>query len=166
MRKEAHLIIKPGDFDDPQVQEILRLHLTSMHATSPPHAVFALDLSGLNKPEISFFTAWEGNELLGCGAIRELTADHAEIKSMRVFPQHLRKGVATRLLEHLLAVARDRGYKSVSLETGSGEAFAPAISLYLRFGFRQGESFGNYGDNGFSRFFHLNLEPGRESSSK
>ena len=110
-------------------------------------------------PDITFVTAWEDGELLGCGALRELSHVHGEIKSMRTDPKHLRNGVAARILEHLLDTARTRGYQTVSLETGSGGAFEAAVSLYLRFGFVTGEVFGDYIATGFSQFFHLALTP-------
>src|SRR5947207_7136840 len=108
------------------VHELLREHLRNMHVHSPPESVHALDLDGLRQPEITFWTVWEGGELLGCGALKELDATHGEIKSMRTAAAHLRKGVARSLLAHILAEACRRGYRRVSLETGSAEAFRPA----------------------------------------
>lgn len=153
------MIISTGHLDDPRVIDLLRLHLASMHASSPPGTVYALDLSGLKRADVSFFTAWEGEELLGCGALRELGPAHGEIKSMRTAPRHLRKGVAAALLRHILDVAAQRGYRRISLETGSGEAFAGAIGLYGRFGFARGEAFGDYVASDFNQFFHLELQP-------
>ena len=149
--------IAPGDFEHPQVLELLRLHLAGMHANSPPGHVFALDLSGLRRPDISFYTAWDGETLLGCGALRALSPTEGEIKSMRTLPQYLRRGVAAALLGHLLALARARGYRRVSLETGSGEAFEPALALYRRHGFANGEAFGEYTASAFNQFLHLDL---------
>jgi putative acetyltransferase len=149
--------IVAGAFEDVQVRALLALHLTGMHAASPPGTVYALDLSGLQRPDISFFAAWEGDALLGVGALRELSATAGEIKSMRTADAHLRKGVAAALLEHLLALARARGYERVSLETGSGPAFEPALALYRRYGFVEGDVFGDYAPSDFNRFFHLAL---------
>ncbi len=149
--------IAAGAFENVQVRALLALHLTGMHAASPPGTVYALDLSGLQRPDISFFAAWEGDALLGVGALRELSATAGEIKSMRTADAHLRKGVAAALLEHLLALARARGYERVSLETGSGEAFEPALALYRRYGFVEGDVFGDYAASDFNRFFHLAL---------
>ena len=151
--------IVPGDFDHPQVIELLRLHLAGMHANSPPGSVYALDLSGLRRPDISFYTAWDGETLLGCGALRELSPAQGEIKSMCTFPQHLRRGVAAALLRHMLAEAGARSYRRVSLETGSGDAFEPALALYRRFGFASGEAFGDYTASAFNQFLHLDLPP-------
>ncbi|ACR31355.1 GNAT family N-acetyltransferase [Burkholderia glumae] len=151
------MIIKPGDFEHPQVQDLLSLHLQGMHANSPPDSVSALDLSGLRRPDIAFFTAWEDDSLLGCGALRQLSPTRGEIKSMRTYPAHLRRGVASRLLTHLLGLARERGYTRVSLETGSGDAFEAAVAMYRRHGFIKGERFGDYTATGFNQFFHLDL---------
>jgi putative acetyltransferase len=151
------MIISSGHLDDPRVIALLRFHLESMHANSPAGSVFALDLSGLKRPDIMFFAAWEGEELLGCGALRELSASQGEIKSMRTAPGHLRKGVAAGLLRHMLGVAAARGYRTVSLETGSGPAFEPAAALYMRFGFAKGGAFGDYTASDFNQFFHLEL---------
>src|SRR5690349_24736099 len=112
------MIISPGHLDDPRVIALLRLHLESMHVHSPPGTVHALDLSALKRPEVTFFTAWDAGDLLGCGALRELSPEHGEIKSMRTAPRHVRKGVAAALVRHILDEAGRRGYRKVSLETG------------------------------------------------
>jgi putative acetyltransferase len=151
------MIISSGHLDDPRVVALLRLHLESMHVHSPPGTVHALDLSALKQPQVTFFTAWDGEELLGCGALRELSADHGEIKSMRTAPRHVRKGVAAALVRHLIDEARRRGYRRLSLETGSGDAFEGAIALYGKFGFVSGETFGGYVATDFNQFFHLEL---------
>ncbi|HXE06958.1 MAG TPA: GNAT family N-acetyltransferase [Acidobacteriaceae bacterium] len=151
------MLIKPGDFDNSQVIDLLRLHVQGMHESSPPDNVFALDLSGLKQPDITFLTAWEDGDLRGCGALRELSPVHGEIKSMRTNPKHLRKGVGAAILQHILDLARTRGYQKVSLETGSGSCFEAAVSLYSRFGFVRGDVFGDYVATGFNQFFHLDL---------
>src|SRR5262249_36125942 len=137
-------VIKLGDFGDDRVKELLVRHLEGMHANSPPGHVFALDSSGLQKPEISFYTLWEGEDLLGFGALKELDSRAGEIKSMRTADAHLRKGVAATILNHLIAEARRRGYTRLSLETGSGPAFEPALQLYRKRGFTEGAAFGGY----------------------
>jgi putative acetyltransferase len=119
--------------------------------------VYALGAAALQAPEIAFFTAWRGEELLACGALKQLKASHGEIKSMRTAAAHLRQGVASRLLEHLLALARARRCQRVSLETGSGPAFEPALALYRRYGFQNGDPFGDYEASSFNRFLHLDL---------
>jgi putative acetyltransferase len=149
--------IVPGDFGDERVLELLRIHVAGMHASSPPGTVYALDLAGLKAPEISFYAAWEEKALLGIGALKDLGARAGEIKSMRTHPDHLRKGVAAKLLEHLLALARSRAYRRVSLETGTGPDFAAADALYRRYGFANGECFGDYQPSDFNQFLHLEL---------
>lgn len=153
----ADLRITPGDLGDERVLALLREHLAGMRASSPADAVYALDVSGLAAPEVTFFTAWEAEALVGCGALKALTPHHGEIKSMRTAAAHLRKGVAARVLEHLLDLARSRGYRTVSLETGSGPAFEAALSLYRKRGFVEGEAFGEYTPSAFNRFFHLEI---------
>jgi putative acetyltransferase len=149
--------ILPADFDDPQVLDLLQVHLAGMHANSPPGHVFALDLSGLKHPSVSFYAAWEAGQLHGFGAIKEIAPGHGELKSMRTAAAHLRKGVAAKILEHLLSVGRARGYKRVSLETGTGAIFEPALTLYRRAGFTSGGAFGAYTKSDFNQFMVLDL---------
>ncbi len=149
--------IRPGDFEDARVLDLLRVHLAGMHANSPAGNVFALDLTGLKAREISFYTAWDDTALLGMGALKALGDGAGEIKSMRTCEAHLRKGVAARLLEHIIGAAQGRGYTRLSLETGSGAAFDPALTLYRRHGFVEGEAFGDYEKSDFNQFFHLDL---------
>ncbi len=136
--------IKIDDLKGSEIFEMLQEHLQSMFLHSPPESVHALDIEALRKPEITFWTVWENGELLGCGALKELDAQHAEIKSMRTASRHLRKGVAKNLLHHILEEAGRRGYKRLSLETGSMEAFEPARQLYANFGFTYCEPFADY----------------------
>lgn len=157
MGRTASLTISAGDFDDPRVLALLRLHLAGMHANSPPGHVFALDLSGLRQPSISFFTAWSGENLAGMGALKDLGDGTGELKSMRTDPRYLRQGIGAMLLDYLLAVARARGYRRVSLETGSGEAFEAAIAMYRKRGFVDGVAFGDYLKSPFNQFLHLQL---------
>jgi putative acetyltransferase len=151
--------IKVADFDDERVKALLRRHLEGMHASSPPGHVFALDWSALQRPEITFYALWDQEELLGFGALKELDAKSGEVKSMRTADAHLRKGVAAAILDHLIAEARRRDYTRLSLETGSGEAFEPALALYRRRGFTNGDSFGGYEKSPFNQFLHLELVP-------
>jgi putative acetyltransferase len=149
--------IVPGDFSDPRVVRLLSIHLAGMRAITPPGSVYALDMSGLRAPGVTFWTAWDGETLLGCGALKELDATTGELKSMRTDPLHLRRGVGARMLEHLLALARSRGYRRVSLETGTGEPFEPALALYRRYGFTSGPAFGDYRASDVNQFLHLDL---------
>jgi putative acetyltransferase len=147
----------PGDFENAQLLALLRLHLAGMHANSPPGSMNAFDLSGLQAPDISVYTAWRIDKLLGMAALRELDSVTGEIKSMRTDPAHLREGVAKALLDHIFRVARERGYWRLSLETGSGEAFEPALALYRKNGFVNGAAFGGYELTPFNQFLHLDL---------
>ncbi len=149
--------IELADFECPQVLELLRLHLAGMHANSPPGAVFALGLSGLQRPDIKLYAAWNYDTLVGIGALKELAPDRGEIKSMRTHPAHLRQGVAQGLLDHLIEEARRRRYRWLSLETGSGPAFDPALRLYLANGFVNGPAFGDYSKSDFNQFLHRRI---------
>ena len=149
--------IKVDDLSGTAIQELLREHLRSMHEHSPPESVHALDLTALRKPEITFWTAWEGDALLGCGALKELDAGHAEIKSMRTSMAHRRKGVAKRILVHILDEARRRSYRQLSLETGSHATFEPARSLYESFGFTYCDPFAGYIEDPCSVFMTRTL---------
>jgi len=138
------LEIRLDDLTGPEIQALLQEHLDSMHSISPPESVHALDLDGLRQPGITFWTIWDGTALAGCGALKELDPSHGEIKSMRTSRSFLRKGVASRMLEHLIEVAEQRGYQRLSLETGSMIEFEPARRLYAGFGFRPCGPFGSY----------------------
>jgi putative acetyltransferase len=151
------MIIASGDFENSQVLALLRLHLAGMRANSPPGSDNAFDLSGLKAADISVYTAWRDDKLLGMAALRQLDAVTGEIKSMRTDPARLREGVAAALLDHILSVARARGYRRLSLETGSGEAFEPALALYRKNGFFNGEAFGGYDATPFNQFLHIDL---------
>ena len=153
------MLIIPGDFENPRLLAQLRLHLAGMYANSPPESVNAFDLSALQAPDISVYTAWRDDKLLGMAALKELDAVTGEIKSMRTDPAHLRQGVAAALLGHILEVAQRRGYRRLSLETGSGPAFEPALALYRKNGFVNGEAFGGYDVTSFNQFLHLELAP-------
>ncbi|WP_409347207.1 GNAT family N-acetyltransferase [Paenibacillus sp. MBLB4367] len=136
--------IKIDDLTGSEVTELVSEHLKGMTLLSPPESMHALNLEGLRKPEITFWSAWEQEELAGCGALKELDEQHGEIKSMRTSNAHLRKGVAKRLLEHIVEEAKRRGYRRISLETGSMDAFEPARRLYESFGFRYCKPFSDY----------------------
>jgi putative acetyltransferase len=149
--------IQPDDLRSPDVAALLQEHLDHMHSLSPPESVHALDLDKLRAPGITFWTLRRDGELLGCGALKALAPGHGEIKSMRTAAGHLRKGVAARMLEHILAEARRRGYRRLSLETGSMDAFTPARTLYARYGFRECGPFGDYVEDPHSVFMTLEL---------
>ncbi|RYD14319.1 MAG: GNAT family N-acetyltransferase [Lysobacteraceae bacterium] len=139
------------------VIELLHEHLRDCHALSPPGSVHALDLVALRAPDITFWSAWDELGLLGCGALRELDPAHGEVKSMRTATAHLRKGVAAAMLAHIIGEAGRRGYRRLSLETGSMAAFEPARRLYARHGFVECAPFPPYRDDPHSTFMTLEL---------
>jgi putative acetyltransferase len=136
--------IRVDDLTGSDIIQLLREHLQGVAQHSPPESIHALDLDGLRRPDITFWSVWNDGQLMGCGALKELDRRHGEIKSMRTSAAHLRKGVAARLMQHILEEAGRRGYKRLSLETGSMEAFAPARRLYARFGFVMCGPFAGY----------------------
>ena len=151
-RNDFVMNIKIDDLQGSAIHALLQEHLQSMALHSPPESIHALDIEALRRPEITFWTVWEDGELLGCGALKELDSQHAEIKSMRTSSLHLRNGVAKNLLNHILEEANRRGYSRVSLETGSMEAFEPARKLYASFGFTYCEPFADYVEDPHSVF--------------
>ncbi len=144
--------IRLDDLSGREVRELLEEHLRSMYELSPPESVHALNLDGLRQPDVTFWTVWSGSGLLGCGALKELTPEHGEIKSMRTASAHRRQGVARAMLTHIIEEALARRYHRVSLETGSMEAFAPAQQLYESFGFTYCPPFGDYAEDPNSVF--------------
>lgn len=151
--------IRPADLTDERVLDLLRVHLAGMRANTPAGHVFALDLTGLRSPDVALWTVWDGEALLALGALKHLDPTAGEIKSMRTDPRHLRRGAAAALLVHLLDRARERGYRRVSLETGRGPEFEPALALYRRHGFTDGGAFGDYVASPYNQFLHLELAP-------
>jgi putative acetyltransferase len=151
--------IELDDLSRPQVHALLREHLAHMHELSPADRVFALDLHKLKVPGISLWTAWEDDELLGCGALKELTPLHGEIKSMRTRATQRRRGTGAALLGHIVASARERGYELLSLETGTHPDFDAAKALYARFGFEPCGPFADYEVDPHSAFMALQLAP-------
>jgi putative acetyltransferase len=136
--------IQIDDLNGPQMAALLEHHMQNMHQLSPAECVFALDLSRLRQPDVTMWSAWEGDALLGCGALKQLDAGHGEIKSMRTDPAHLRKGVARAILETIMAEAARRGYQRLSLETGTHPAFGAAHKLYASVGFAFCGPFADY----------------------
>lgn len=149
--------VERDDLSRPEVIALVEHHLRSMHEISPPDQVFALDLSGLRHPSVSFWTVWDGDDLLGMGGLKHLDDTHGEIKSMRTAPAALRRGAAKAMLAHIVREAKARGYRRLSLETGSNAPFAPAWAMYDRAGFVPCGPFAGYTDTSFSRYFALDL---------
>jgi putative acetyltransferase len=144
--------IKIDDLRGPEIALLLEEHLAGMRASSPACSVHALDIEALRRPEITFWSAWDKGELLGCGALKELNVEHAEVKSMRTSSKHLRKRVASGILQVLIDTAKERGYKKLSLETGSQPAFMPARTMYENVGFVYCGPFEGYWDDPNSVF--------------
>ena len=151
------MVVRVDDLTNPRVQQFLRDHLEDRARHSPPESIHALNLDGLLKPEITFWSIWDDGQLLGCGALKELDPQQGEVKSMRTAPEHRGKGVATVMLNHILEEANRRGYNKLSLETGSMAAFAPARRLYSRFGFTECGPFGDYVEDPNSVFMMKEL---------
>ncbi|WP_280430620.1 GNAT family N-acetyltransferase [Nocardia brasiliensis] len=151
------LRIAVDDLTGPEIAALLTEHLTDMAANSPAESMHALDLDALRRPEITFWSGWDGAVFAGCAALKELDAEHAEIKSMRTAATHKRRGVASILLRHLLAEATARGYRRVSLETGTPEFFEPAQKLYAAHGFVSCPPFGEYRVDPYSTFMTRQL---------
>ncbi|WP_373489856.1 GNAT family N-acetyltransferase [Parasphingorhabdus sp.] len=149
--------IRLDDLSGEQVRALLAAHLDGMRQNSPLNSVHALDLSGLQSPAVSVWAVWEVDDLYGIGALKQLSPESGEIKSMRTADCHLRKGVGRALLEFIIAEARRRGYRLLSLETGSGAEFEAAVTLYRTQGFVFGEPFGDYEPTAFNQFMHLEL---------
>jgi putative acetyltransferase len=149
-----------------RIAALLQAHLDEMHRISPPESVHALDLSRLRAPDITFWSAYEGDTLLGCAALRALDATHGEVKSMRTTPQARRRGVAAALLEQVMTEARRRGYRRLSLETGSQPEFAPARALYARFGFVECGPFGDYRLDPCSTFMTRAMAGAQDEASR
>ena len=151
------LRIELDDLSRPPVIALLEEHLRNMYEVTPPDKVFAFDASKLKAPEISFWTAWDGEALLGCAALKELSPTQGEIKSMRTPSALRRTGAGRALLNHIIEVGRSRGYRALYLETGRQSAFVPAQTLYGSAGFERCGPFGSYSENGNSVFMSLSL---------
>lgn len=149
--------LREGGLDDPRVIALVAHHQAEARATTPQDNAHAMGTEGLRQADISFWCAWEGEELLGIGALRELSPDHGEVKSMRTAPGHLRRGVARQILAQLVSLARTRGYRRVSLETGTAPMFEPANRMYEAAGFVDGPVFGGYPESPHNRFMTLAL---------
>ena len=143
------------DLSGSEIRALLETHFAGMLASSPPESCHFLDFDGLNAPDVTFWSIWDGHALAGCGALKALTPEHGEVKSMRTHADHLRKGTGAAMLRHIISQARQRGYVGLSLETGSSDAFAPARALYEAYGFEYCPPFGDYAEDPFSRFMTL-----------
>ncbi len=146
------MLIRQDDLTGNAVQQLLKTHLEDAYKNSPADSVFALDVSELLHPEITFWTIWKNRNLLGCGALKQLDESHGEIKSMRTHEDALGQGVGSAMLTHIIKQARQQGFNKLSLETGNNDAYAPARNLYQKFGFTTCGPFADYELNKFSVF--------------
>jgi putative acetyltransferase len=159
----AVFVILPGvkiivdDLSGPAIAEFLTEHVAQLRSISPPESTHALDLDGLRRPEVTFWSVYDGDVIVACGAIKQLDEAHTELKSMRTRTSHLRGGVASFLLRHIIDEARRAGYQRMSLETGAAEFFQPARSLYAKFGFTVCEPFADYRPDPLSVFMTRTL---------
>ncbi len=149
--------IQRGGLDNLQVQELLETHLSQARSETAPGSDHALDLQGLKSPEVEFWSMWANDEPVAIGAIRKISADHYEVKSMHTISSKRRSGIGSEMLLHLIRVARTRGVKRLSLETGSWEYFRPARALYSKFGFIESQPFADYVLDPNSVFMTLDL---------
>ncbi len=149
--------IRLDDLSGAATRSLLAIHLAGMHSSSPTGSVFALDLAGLQMPNVTVWSLWRSEVPIAIGALKELGDGTGEVKSMRTHPDYLRQGAATRLLDHIIAAARMRRLCRLSLETGSGPAFEAALALYRKRGFHPGPAFGHYTKSDFNQFMHLIL---------
>lgn len=149
--------IKQDNLASIEIVELLKAHHNDMLQHSPVESVHALDVDALKAPDITFWSLWINDEIAGCGALKKLTDEHVELKSMRTASQYLRQGVAAQLLSFLLNEAITQGYKTISLETGTAEVFSPAQKLYHRFGFVSCQPFANYQEDPHSLFLSKQL---------
>ncbi len=150
--------IREDDLNSQKIADFLQEHLDEMNEITPPESVHALDLETLRSPDITFWSAWEGDELVGCGALKELDSKSGEIKSMRTAKAYRRRGVASKILEHIITEAEGRAYNYLNLETGAMPEFAPARSLYRRYGFEYRGPFAEYIDDPNSVFMTKKLD--------
>ena len=151
------MIVREGGLGDPRVEALLAHHRAEAHASTPAANAHAMDSAALAVPGITLFSVWNDDDLLGVGALKRIDDDHAELKSMRTAPEHLRRGVARTLLSRLIGEARTRGYRRLSLETGTAPMFAAANALYERRGFTDCAAFGGYPPSAHNRFMTFTL---------
>ena len=149
--------IREDDLSGAATRALVALHLQGMRASTPPESVYALDLSGLIQPGVTVWTAWDRDTVVAMGALKLFGDRTGEVKSMRTHPDHLRRGAAAEILDHIIAEARRHGLRRISLETGSGPSFEPALALYRKRGFVNGGVFSDYVASAFNQFLHLDL---------
>lgn len=150
--------IQNADFENDQLVAILEKHHQEMYATSPPESVHVLDLKQLQDKDITLWMAVEDDQIIGCIALKALSPDHGEIKSLRIQPDFQHRGLASELMRFVILRSRERGYTDLSLETGVEDYFKPAVALYQKFGFSFCGPFGDYQPDENSYFMNLSLK--------
>ena len=146
-----------GNFDNSEVNDLLKKHFVELRSVSPAGSTHVLDIDGLKDPSIKFWSLWENNELIGCGALKFLEKNHGEFKSIRVADQFRKKGIGERIINHLIEEAKKLKISKLSIETGSGDFFLPARNLFSKFGFKTCPPFAHYKDDPNSCYYTLNL---------
>ena len=144
-----------NNFDDPKVNELLNKHFFELRSVSPEGSTHVLDIAGLKDPSIRFWSLWEHNELLGCGAIKIFNDEHGEFKSIRVADNFRNSGVGEKIISHLIDQAKQIGIKKLSIETGAGDFFSPARKLFKKFGFKPCKPFAHYKEDPNSCYYNL-----------
>ncbi len=157
IKMRMEIKIDRDDLSDGAIAELLNAHLQEMHKYSPPESIHAIDAEELKDPSITFWAARINDELVGCGALKALSPSSGEVKSMKTNDSHLRKGIGAKLLSEIICEAEGRSYSAISLETGSNDAFRPAIAMYEKYGFVECGSFGDYKPDPYSKFFTKTL---------
>ena len=146
-----------GNFDNLEVNELLKKHFVELRSVSPAGSTHVLDINGLKDPSIKFWSLWEDNKLIGCGALKFLEKDHGEFKSIRVADEFRKKGIGERIINHLIEEAKKLKISKLSIETGAGDFFSPARKLFNKFGFKKSEPFAHYKVDPNSCYFNLDL---------
>ena len=146
-----------GNFDNPEVNELLVKHFIELRSVSPAGSTHVLDIDGLKDQSIKFWSLWENNELVGCGALKFLEKNHGEFKSIRVADKFRKKGIGEKIIDHLIEEAKKLEISKLSTETGAGEFFLPARKLFLKFGFKECPPFAHYKEDPNSCYYTLNL---------
>ena len=146
-----------NNFDEPQVNELLTKHFIELRSVSPPGSTHVLDIPGLKDSTIRFWSLWDGENLVGCGALKILEKEHGEFKSIRVANKFRKNGMGEKIISHLIDQAKQFGIKKISIETGSGDFFAPARNLFKKFGFKECKPFAHYKEDPNSCYYSLNI---------
>ena len=146
-----------GNFDNSEVNNLLKKHFIELRSVSPAGSTHVLDIEGLKDPSIKFWSLWENNKLVGCGALKFLEKNHGEFKSIRVADEFKKKGIGERIINHLIGEAKKLKISKLSIETGAGDFFLPARNLFSKFGFKSCPPFAHYKDDPNSCYYTLNL---------